>query len=699
MNQTLDDSQSASQCQQRYALVLIALTLLAYVPVLQCGYIWDDDYYVTQNQTLTSFDGLVDIWFSPRSIPQYYPMVHTTFWLEYRAWGLHPTGYHVVNVLLHIGSCLLLWRLLIKLKMPRYWAWIAAGIFALHPVQVESVVWITERKNVLSCLFYLSAAHLYLRFDQSRHWRHWLLAFGLFVLALLSKTVVLTLPAALLVILWQQRGRLKIKTDLLPTLPFFAIGIGMGLLTAWLEKTHVGAEGHEWSHDAVERFLLAGRVVSFYAGKLLLPMDLSFVYPRWDIASDIWWQWLFPIGVLAVLLGSVVYGIKTGKRTIAACLLCFVGTLFPALGFVDVFPFRYSFVADHFQYHASIGFCVLMALVLSRLFKRVRFAAVLVLLVYVGLTMMQTLHYTNAESLWRATIKTNPDAWLARNNLALILRQRGEIDQVKALMDEAIRRTPDAIEPRLNMGQLMMELGKPLEAIAHFDVVLEQVPDDRRALFGKAVALEQAGDLAAAVPYFEKTVEVYQQQPRFLHSPQGWMAHARSLEGMGHHAEALAAYEQGADKYPTTVAEAYQRMGVIAQKRGQIATAIDWYAKSARQKQSASVESINYWAWILATSPDAGVQAGQRAQQLAIGICKLTGNRAPRYLDTLAAASARAGQFDQAVSVQQHAIDLAQQAGFTQLVKAMQSRLAMYQARKPYDDPTLPKLPSGQLAE
>ncbi|MAX26494.1 MAG: hypothetical protein CMJ19_18530 [Phycisphaeraceae bacterium] len=699
MNQTIDDPISNQFVNQRYALLLIALTLLAYIPVLQCGYIWDDDYYVTQNPTLTSFDGLVDIWFSPRSIPQYYPMVHTTFWLEYRAWGLHPTGYHVVNVLLHIGSCLLLWRLLIKLRMPRYWAWIAAGIFALHPVQVESVAWITERKNVLSCLFYLSAAHLYLRFDQSRHWRHWLLAFGLFVLALLSKTVVLTLPAAMLVILWQQRGRLKFKADFLPVLPFFAIGISMGLLTAWLEKTHVGAEGHEWSHDALERFLLAGRVVSFYAGKLLLPMKLSFVYPRWDVAADIAWQWLFPVGVLAVLFSCVVYAVKTGKRTVAACLLCFVGTLFPALGFVNVFPFRYSFVADHFQYHASIGFCVLMALLLSRLFKRVRLAAIGVLVVYVVLTMMQTLHYTNAQTLWRVTIKTNPDAWLARNNLALILRQRGEIDQVKALMDEAIRRTPDAIEPRLNMGQLMMELGKPVEAITHFDVVLEQVPDDRRALFGKAAALEQAGDQVAAAPYFQKTFEVFKEQPRFLHSPQGWMAHARSLEGMGHHAEALTAYKQGAQKYPTTAAEAYQRMGVIAQHNGQIATAIDWYAKSAKLKQSASVESINYWAWILAASPDSHVQDGLRSQQLAIGICKLTGNRAPRYLDTLAAAFARSGQFDQAISVQRHAIDLAQQAGFAQLVKAMQQRLAIYQNHQPYDDPALPRHDSKAISE
>lgn len=698
MTDTHDDPQQSSR-KQLHFFALIMLTLLAYLPVLQCSYIWDDDYYVTQNPTLRSVQGLCDIWLSPRSIPQYYPMVHSTYWVEYHLWGLNPLGYHIVNVLLHLASGLLLWRLLMKLNMPWKWAWLAAAIFVLHPVQVETVAWVTERKNTLSCLFYLLSANVYLHFDRSRDWRSWLFAFVLFVFAMLSKTVVLTLPAAMLVILWQQRGRLRIMSDILPTVPFFIVGMTLGCITAWLEKTHVGATGHEWSLDAIQRFLLAGRVVSFYAFKLVFPMNLSFVYPRWHVDATVWWQWLFPVTVLGVLVGSVIQGIKTGRRFIPACLLCFTGTLLPALGFFDVFPFRYSFVADHFQYHASIGFCVFMAVTLCVVLRKAPWVTWGLLIVYVALTMMQTLHYTNAESLWRATINTNPDAWLARNNLALILRQRGEIDAVKTLMEEAIRRTPDAIEPRLNMGQLMMELGKPGEAIEHYDVVLDQVPDDRRALFGKALALEQAGDIGAAVQYFEQTVKVYQKQLRFLHSPQGWMANARSLEGLGHHADALAAYHQGAEKYPSIAAEAYQRIGLISQHRGQIATAVDWYAKSARLKQSASVESINYWAWILATMPDAGIEDGKLAQQLAIGICKLTSNRAPRYLDTLAAASARAGQFEQAISVQQHAMGLAQQAGFTQLADAMKERLALYQSQKPYNDPTLAKRQHNTIAE
>ena len=685
MTNQCDDSESSSR-QPFYLLALIVLTLIAYLPVLQCSYIWDDDYYVTRNATLRTLDGLGDIWFSPRSIPQYYPIVHSTFWVEYHLWGLQPLGYHIINVLLHIGSCLLLWRLLRRLGMDDKWAWLASAIFALHPVQVESVAWITERKNVLSCLFYLSAANVYLYFDQSRKFRHWLYALGLFVLALLSKTVVLTLPAAMLVILWQQRGRLRFKSDILPTVPFLIIGAGLGLLTAWLEKTHVGATGHEWTHDALQRFLLAGRVVSFYAGKLLLPMNLSFVYPRWEVSVATWWQWLFPVGVLTVLLGSVLYGNKTGRRFVPACLLCFTGTLLPALGFFDVFPFRYSFVADHFQYHASIGFCVLMAVTMSVLLRKFNWATWLILLVYVGLTMMQTMHYTNAESLWRATIKTNPDAWLARNNLALILRQRGEIDAVKELMQEAIKRTPDAIEPRLNMGQLMMELGKPRQAIEHYDVVLELIPEDRRALLDKAIALEHLEQFADAKVYFTKAARVYELLPQHLHTEQGWMYYARSLEGAGQLAQAVDAYQRGVKDYPGTAAQAYQRLGLIAQKQGDSLKAIAFFQASAKLGQGASVESIYHWSWILATHPETQLRDGAKAVKLAMQICQHTQNRAPRYLDALAAAFAEVGQYDQAIAIATEAKRLANHADFQDLTWQITQRIKLYQTHQPYRD-------------
>ena len=198
-------------------LVILGATFLAYSPVWQCAYIWDDDDYVTKNVHLRTLDGLWRLWI-PKTTRQYYPAVFSTFWLEYQLWGLRPLGFHLVNVLLHAVNGILVWRIAARLKIPG--AWMIGAVFALHPVHVESVAWITERKNVLSGLFYLSSMLAYLRFDRLRGtarlqqvadilgsgWRWYVLSLALFVLALLSKSVTCSLPAALiLVMLWQRK--------------------------------------------------------------------------------------------------------------------------------------------------------------------------------------------------------------------------------------------------------------------------------------------------------------------------------------------------------------------------------------------------------------------------------------------------------------------------------------------------------------
>ena len=246
--------------------LIILITVLVYVPALRGGFIWDDDFYVTKNQALTSLEGLSRIWFELGATPQYYPLVHTSFWIEYHLWGLAPFGYHLVNVLLHAASAVLVWRILHHLGVPG--AWWAAAIFAIHPVQVESVAWITERKNVLSGVFYLAAVWTYLRFRSLEEAapavggrrRFYLWTAALFVCALLSKTVTCTLPAALLLIVWWKRGRIG-RRDLLPLLPLLVVGVVFGLVTAWMEKHHVGAEGEEWALSFLDRCLLANGAV------------------------------------------------------------------------------------------------------------------------------------------------------------------------------------------------------------------------------------------------------------------------------------------------------------------------------------------------------------------------------------------------------------------------------------------------------
>ncbi len=344
------------------AALIILLTVVAYLPALRGGFIWDDDSYVTQNPALRSLAGLVAIWLKPGATYQYYPLVFTSFWAEYHLWGLQPFGYHLVNVFLHAVNAVLLWRVLRRLEVAGAW-WIAA-IFALHPVNVESVAWVTERKNTLSGLFYLLAALAWLRFRpltakvtaRAPDWRYYWLAFGFIVCALFSKTVTLSLPAVLLLLIWWKTGRLE-KRDALTLTPWFVLGAASGFMTRWMEQQLVRG-GAEWDLSFVQRCLLAGRALWFYAGKLFWPAHLTFIYPRWEIDAGAAWQYSFPLGIAAVLVALWFFRARIGKGPLAAVLF-FGITLAPALGFANVYPFRYSYVADHFQYLASIGLIAL----------------------------------------------------------------------------------------------------------------------------------------------------------------------------------------------------------------------------------------------------------------------------------------------------------------------------------------------------
>ncbi len=280
------------------AAALVAAVFLVYQPVWQAGPIWDDDMHLTGPE-LRSWQGLWRIWTDFRATPQYYPVTHSVFWIEHTLWGDATLGYHLANILLHATAALLVARILSRLAIPG--AWLAAAIFALHPVQVESVAWITELKNTLSAVLYLGAAIVYLRFDQTRKAGWYWAGLGLFLLALASKTVTATLPGALLVVFWWQRGRLSWNGDVLPLAPFFVLGAGMGLTSAWWELAVNKCVGPEFEFTWIERILIAGRGGWFYLATLFWPANLTFIYPRWQIDSSAWQQYLFPFATAALL--------------------------------------------------------------------------------------------------------------------------------------------------------------------------------------------------------------------------------------------------------------------------------------------------------------------------------------------------------------------------------------------------------------
>ncbi len=478
------------------ALFIIVATLLAYVPAMRGGFIWDDPDYVINNDNLRTVNGLARIWFVPKSLPQYYPLVHTTFWLEYHLWQLNPLGYHVTNVLLHIGSALLLWKLLEMLEVPG--AWLAGAIFALHPVQVESVAWITERKNVLSGLFYFASALCYFKFapiisdagsertregpDRLRRWKWYWIAIALFLCALLSKTVTATLPAAILVILWWKRGRITWR-DIAPLIPFFLLGAGLGAVTAYLEQSHVGATGErvaELNLSIAQRILIAGRAIWFYAGKLCWPHPLVFIYPRWDVNPHVLWQWLFPIGVVIVLLILWRNRKRWGRGPLAAALI-FCGTLFPALGFLNVYPMRFSFVADHFQYLASAALIALVAAILVRLVKQ---WSLVVLIPLAVLTFNRGFAYANAETLWRDALAKNNRSWMVYTNLGNVLVAKDELDEAERLYNAALDLAPYLHDTHTNAGMMHGYRGRNADAIREFEEALRINPTFAPAHYG-----------------------------------------------------------------------------------------------------------------------------------------------------------------------------------------------------------------------
>ena len=424
-------------------LALVTAVVAAYLPALQAGFVWNDDTYLTENRTLDGIEGLRLIWTEPKANEQYYPMVFTSFWVEKHLWSLQPFGYHLVNVLLHAGSALLLWGLLVRLGLPG--AWFAAALFALHPLGVESVAWITERKNTLSLFLSLLAIHAWYSFLEARTkaaepkkkrravraaepWSRsptafYALAFACLTLALFAKTTACVVPAVLLVLAWWSKGSegLIVSSDVRPLFPLFTIGAFLALQTAWLERTVVQAAGSEWEIGPAGRVVLAGQTALFYAGKLFFPAKLAFIYERWNVDPRDLRQWLEAAGVLGLVAAAWLLRRRVGRGPLTSLLL-FLGVLVPAMGFFNVYAMRYSWVADHFAYQALAVFaactvCAAASWIAPLGIAPRRIAAALglaVLAVLASRTHAQSRSYRNEETLWRDTLETSPPASCAK---------------------------------------------------------------------------------------------------------------------------------------------------------------------------------------------------------------------------------------------------------------------------------------------
>jgi tetratricopeptide (TPR) repeat protein len=729
-----------------WGFLLIAFVFIAYAPVLHAGFVWDDESHLTQNPCIVGPLGLKEIWTTTRAV--YYPLVLTTFWALHQFVGLNPLPYHVLNVLMHAGSALLLWRVLRQLGVRG--AWLGAALWALHPVMVQSVAWVTELKNTQSCLFYLLSISCFLDWEeQARVTRvvrikstlTFASSLACFVLATLSKPSVVMLPVVLGLCIWWRRGRIGWK-DAVPLAPFLVISAMASVWTIWEQKFHASAVGPEWAQSWPERLIIAGRAIWFYLAKLVWPHPLIFIYPKWEIHSS---QSMAYLPLLAVTIGLILLWLVPGKavRAVFFAAAYYVISLFPVLGFFSVFFFRYSFVSDHFQYLASIGPLALggagIATVVRRLYeapqelasdryalqrlrgnlaisrgKVILSASVCgILVVSLGfLTWRQTAEYHNFLTLYTATLQKNPGCWMAHYNLGILLSQQGQADHAIQHYRQAVALRPDYAEAHYNLGRLLVEEGQFDDAIAHYERAAAINPADAEAQNNLGVTLFGIGRRDDAIAHYQKALEIrpdYAEASCNLASAlkakgdfDGAIARytaclaaipdqeearynlASALLRRGRTDEAIIQYQKILQMHPES-ADAHANLGSAWLAKGHVRKAMEEYAR-ALQISPENLAALSNLAWLLATSTDPSVRNGSEAVRLAerADSASSSSESHPTVLRILAAAYAEAGRFIQAKETAQHALESANVQGNTTLADALQSDLALYDLGLPF---------------
>jgi tetratricopeptide (TPR) repeat protein len=724
--------------------VLVILTFLTYLPALRNGFIWDDNDHFTENPAMTRPDGLQKIW-SSLTVSRYYPLTLTSFWVQRRLWGLNPLAYHAVNIGLHALNAVLVLLLLRRLKVPGAWA--AAALWAVHPVNVESVAWATELKNIQSGVFFFLSLLCFLRHERRPQGGWYAPSLVAFAAALVSKPSTVILPLILLLLAWWQRGRVQ-RQDLRRAAPFFALALAMSLLTIAEQHGHIERAPHDWSLSLTERFTLAGKALWFYGGKVLCPVNLMFVYPRWALDADSWLSWLPLVAAVAVAIRLWQLRRHGWANASLFGLGYFVIALLPVLGFFDIYYFRYSFVGDHFQYLASIGPLALLAAGATTVLhsRRTQVTAATVAVVALGVVSWRYTHvFHDDETLWRDTLAGNPQAVIAHNNLGIIFDTEGRYKQGAEQFREALAIKPDYLEAHSNLGLALTELGRYPEAEQELRQALTIKPDFSKAHdclgrlyyrmnqmhaaayhFAAAVRSEpgmaeahynlgcvwlQLDDRLRAIACFRNALLIRPDYPEAHNNLGSLLAEEGNLqEAVQHYQAALnirpnygqAHYNLGVKlaemNHPDQAIEhlrqairlmrsfppdGYIQLAKVLSQKDRFAEAIA-VLKSGLNTNSPDPFVANEYAWLLATCPVAELRDPPQAIEIGEALVKATARKIPGLLDTLAAAYAEAGRFDEAVVDAREALALAQSKNDTNLATQLAARVALYEKRQPF---------------
>jgi tetratricopeptide (TPR) repeat protein len=573
---------SGSSRDWLWGLIMVLAIILVYQPVWWSGFVWDDNLMVTANPCIIGPLGLKEIWTS--SAADICPLTLTTFWVEHVLWGLAPLPYHLVNVSLHGACAVVLWRVLRSLQVPG--AWLGAALWAVHPVEVESVAWITEMKNTESCLFFLLAILFFVKWfrtkDINQHsGSNWNYALTLFfaALAMASKSSTVILPVVLCLCAWWVEGRWHWR-NLIKVAPIFVISIAAGVVSMWTQKLQLAMADSQWVRPWPERLVTAADAVWFYLGKLIWPHPLIMGYPRWHIDAG---QWTSYLPLLAAMIVLFILWLKreSWSRPWFFVFAYFLVALFPALGLVDNTIFRFSLVFDHLQYLAGMGPLALAGAGMVEFAKFVIpkkpwMQSILgggVLLILGLLSWQRAWAFESEETLWTDALVQNPSSWVGQNNLGLALLQSGKPDEAVAHYQKALEINPNYAEAHNNIGVVLCQKGQVDEAMVQFQKALEIKPDYAEAHINLGNALFQKGRVDEAVAQFQKALEI---------NPNNAEAHYNlgvALIQRGQVDEAIAEYQKALEINPNYV-EAHYNLGVVLCQKGRVDEAMAQFQKA-----------------------------------------------------------------------------------------------------------------------
>jgi tetratricopeptide (TPR) repeat protein len=511
------------------AALLVLLALIAVAPSLRGDFLWDDAYWLWSSYVTPQPDGLVRAW-TEGDRYDFLPLTSSAFWVEWRLFRQDATGYRVVNALLHGLCAILLWQLLRKL--PLRGSFVVAALFACHPVAVASVAWITELKNVLSGVFFFASILAYLHADEAPRSRGIALAFLLFLAALTAKASTVVLPGIVALLLLLKRPRLE-RRDLVRLAPFAAVAVVAALAAASIQsKRAIGiAEVHP--EGFVQRWAAAGAAISFYLGKAIAPFDLSVIYPRWDIDLAKWTTWVPLAATLLAFAGMfsalrnerISPGARNTVRTAVILLAAYIVALVPVLGIADLAWFRFSLVADHWQYLALPWALALAVDLGARAFGRISSRAALVrrppahalaaiaVMLFAFLSFERSRAYTDEGALWSDTLARNPEAWAAHNSYGMWLAQQGKRDDARLHFEEASRLRPSYSYPVYNLGMTFVEEGDFARAKEYLHRALQIAPQYPDALASLGGILVAEGEVEAGIPHLEESLRLEERNP------------------------------------------------------------------------------------------------------------------------------------------------------------------------------------------